>query len=169
MQKPPRRGLRSARIVSCCPSDQDDQGAGTNYGTKEPGRQGTRHNPSCLVPWSRGPMVACLTFSHPDLPRSKSAGPCHVIGPIDLPTWNGAYRRLRPCTGSTAAVHTAAGRGLFRPIGTELPPVGNRITTSRQLTLPRRSYYVVVSNASMRLEQNQRPVRGTSVDRAAFR
>src|SRR2546426_4632200 len=80
MQKPPRRGLRSARIVSCCPSDQDDQGAGTNYGTKEPGRQGTRHNPSCLVPWSRGPMVVCLTFSHPDLPRSKSAGPRHVIG-----------------------------------------------------------------------------------------
>src|SRR2546422_1673306 len=80
MQKPPRRGLRSARIVSCCPSDQDDQGAGTNYGSKEPGRQGTRHNPSCLVPWSRGPMVVCLTFSHPDLPRSKSAGPRHVIG-----------------------------------------------------------------------------------------
>src|SRR2546426_5707021 len=30
-----------------------------------------------LIP---NPAVGCLTFSHPDLPRSKSAGPRHVIG-----------------------------------------------------------------------------------------
>src|SRR3989442_16014509 len=143
-----------------------------------------------MVAWSHGRVFDLLPSG---LTPFQVGRPCHVIGPIDLPTWNGAYRRLRPCTGSTAAVSTAAGRGLFRPIGTELPPVGNRITTSRQLTLPRRSYYVAVSsNASMRLEQNQRPVRpvpsrlpgfrsrsmclatwnglrGTSVDRAAFR
>src|SRR2546425_982355 len=40
------------------------------------------------------------------------------------------------CPGSPAAVSTAAGRGLFRPIGTELPPVGNRITTVRSLQSP---------------------------------
>src|SRR2546422_352207 len=86
-----------------------------------------------MVAWSHGRVCDLLPSG---LTPFQVGRPMSRDRTIDLPTWNGAYRRLRPCTGSTAAVSTAAGRGLFRPIGTELPPVGNRITTVRSLQSP---------------------------------